>query len=183
MCDAWKRLSKYRHQHVEILTTVKDTLCGFVHAVDPDTGNVVLLSDDSGSGSSGSSSSSKGIIVYLVIASSIEDVCLLSSCAPSYVHLPLLCSSRTHKTAPVVASIEPLVLVNELRARRIDASIISDQHATDGTASCAYIDIFSGVARIVPPFYPQSVRSTNHNVLTRIRAVIQHIYDHAGAEP
>lgn len=178
MCDAWKRLSKYRHQHVEILTTVEDMLCGFVHAVDPETGNVVLLSNDSGS-----SSSSKEIIVYLVIASSIKDVSLLSSCAPSYVHLPLPCSSRTYEMVPVVASIKPQVLVNELRARRIDATIISDQPATEGTVSCAYIDVFSGVARIVPPFYPQSVRSTNHNVLTRIRAVIQQIYAHVGAEP
>lgn len=183
MCDAWKRLSKYRHQHVEILTTVKDTLNGVVHAVDPETGNLVLLSDDEGHNSGSDDGNSNGeIVMHLVIASAIREVNILSSRPPLHVQLPPLSNFQVDETSPAVVSITPQVLVDELRARRIDANLVEDECATEGSKSSVYIDIFSGVARILPPFQPQSVRSTNHNVLVRIRAVIQHIHDHVGTK-
>lgn len=173
MCDAWKRLSPYRYKHVELLTTAKNTLCGFVHALDPETGNIVLLSEDNdGEG-----------LMHVVTASAIKDIKTMETGPSLRVVLPPPRSTRVPETSNAISPVEPQVLVDKLRSRRIDASIVNSQMPAEATVSVAYIDVFSGVARIVPPFYPHCVRSDNHNVLGRVRAVIQEIYDQLAANP
>lgn len=177
MCDAWRRMVDYRGAHVSVTTVAHTTLTGIVYAVDPETGNIILVNGRQDEITPRSNPSK--VVAHLLTASTIEDIQLLSTPLPSPACLPRPLHTRLanlENKAELPTSIDPHVLVEKLKAQRIDARL-EHQHLPNLDSRSTYIDIFSGIARILPPFGPQCVRSTNEHILSRVRAIITTIQD------
>lgn len=196
MSDAWKHHAHACSRFVTIRMKDGATHDAFVHAVDPDTGNLIVLT-------------SHDTTVHLFFAHAIADILIRpepqhphqsagslrplrhllepqraepqraepqrpAAAAPALPPHPLShARSRPRRSAQWIAE--------KLQERRVDARVVCVDGRQPNAAAAAlpYVSVFDGLARIVPPFDSEHcVRSTNETVLTRLRHLVADIHNH-----
>lgn len=149
MCDAWLAMHHLEGQHVSVQTS-RDSFQGRLHAVDPESGNILLLSADS--------------TVHIIFASCITRAERCESVDSTNIPDDVL-ALRATRRAPASA-MECDELVRRLRERRVEASVSEE----DGGGKV--VRVFDGMARIVAPFDEESVRGKSQVVVQRVRQLL-----------
>lgn len=152
MCDAWKRTRQFQKHYVSVKTT-HENLQGYIHVIDPETGTIILLA------ASGA--------IHIVVAASVKSVSHNKEEAAGDISGSLARLQRRDNFT--VKRIDRNVVVERLRARRIEAQVVKD-----GSGG-SQISVFNGIAWIVEPYGPSCVKCTNESVLVRIRQILEQI--------
>lgn len=157
MCDVWKEIAHLQKKYVTVETT-NDVLKGYVHIIDPETGNIVLLS--------------AGPIVHLIVAPTWIKVDICKGALPSDVPTSLYNLPRRDTGRGLARD----VVLQGLRDRRIKADVVCPGDAPDDSGCVqGYISVFDGMARIVEPYGPLDVMCKTESVLSRIRQIVEQI--------
>lgn len=147
MCENWKRNSHFLETRVE-LETIQEKLQGFVHAVDPETGNIILQTSESS--------------VHIVFASALKSI---QSIGSQHETLPEILPSPFIQTRSGLNSED---VVTFLHSRHMDAHVVVKDNLS-------MISVFDGLAMIAPPYAPDCVQSTNEIVVNRVHALLEQI--------
>lgn len=155
MCDAWHQQVKHERSYVKVSTSDGEDVLGFMYACDPETGNIGLLSP--------------GPTVHLIFSADVTSVSAASGLPKD---VPTTLPTREERKS---SELSCEVVLDGLRHRRIDAEVRED-------AGEKYVSVFGGIATVRPPYTPGSCRSTNENVLLRVKQVLAEIHDAQSAD-
>lgn len=147
MCEKWEQSVAFLKMHVNIKLK-HHNLFGFVHTIDPETGNVILLVNSSA--------------VFLIFVSAIRELSVVPQPTPkiSMILPPLRDTSSV--------AIDRTIVIKFLHDRRIDAFVKCAEKDSP-------IVVFDGLAEILPPYGPNCVKCTNEVVFERIRSLLGQI--------
>lgn len=145
MCESWRRNRCFLDTRVELQTT-QEKLQGFVHAVDPETGNIILQTSESS--------------VHIVFASAVRCIHSIDGLrgTPPYVFPSPIKQMQIGMNAEDI--------IKFLLSRHMDAQIVVKDNVK-------MISVFDGLAVIVPPYAPNCVQSTNEIVVNRVCALLE----------
>ncbi|PXF47351.1 hypothetical protein BWQ96_02831 [Gracilariopsis chorda] len=155
--DPFYVANRTKENNAVTIDTENELVEGYLHAIDPETGNMIIQNKD---------------IVTLL---STANIAFVRGSEAKHLHLSSLMPPEpetcTQQSLPCEA------LVEGFRKRLISANIT----LKDGEKR---ISLFEGVALIYPPYGQDSTYSENENVLLRVRGIISDIMkDHALQTP
>lgn len=171
MCEAWQNWKHFTHTYVNVNVAA----CGhdvggvgvneafFVHAIDPETGNLILLckpDEDSHRHAAGD--------MTIAFASAVTAIQALdhapANVQPECPFLSLSSASRSTRCAPPSPFKNGVEVLAFLQSHRIEGCMDEE------TGS---ISVFQGLATVLPPYHASCVKCTNDVVLGRIRNLLQ----------
>lgn len=167
MTNRWSEFRWALKKFVSVQTT-HHVLQGYVHAVDPETGNIILLDDGDGSDQA---------LMHIVFAGSVQRLDAQALDVDNERKVPTLALFKPRVEAEVVDTdagvhgkqLSCETVVKLLTDHRIDATVTSDKS----------IRVFDGLAEITSPYTPKFVRTDNEIVMSRIRNLLRQHMNHS----
>lgn len=154
MCDAWNRTMHLENQSVCVCTRDTVSLHGHVHAIDPETGNVILLTRGH---------------VHLIFAHDIENMTAEAARRDTPKEFPTSRKREDEYNSSNEGGLSLQGLLSGLERRRIESKVVKDGNDEQ------WVEVLEGRAIVKPPYRPRDVCSEFDAVGRRMRVVVGQI--------